>query len=79
MLPNALRIGPDEIRQRHGMIPRDRDVVLYCTCPNEETSAKVALDLRKLGVRRVRPLRGGLQAWKDAGYALEAVEVGTAA
>lgn len=70
-LPHALRIGPDELKQRHAMIPRDRDVVLYCTCPSEETSAKVALELRRLGVRRVRPLLGGLQGWRDAGYALE--------
>lgn len=71
MLPYALRIGPDELKQRQAMLPRDRDVVLYCTCPSEETSAKVALELRRLGVRRVRPLRGGLQGWRDAGYALE--------
>lgn len=74
-LPNALQIGPDELKQRQAMIPRDRDVVLYCTCPSEETSAKVALELRRLGVRRVRPLRGGLQGWKDAGYALEPIAV----
>ena len=74
-LPNALRIGPDELKQRHGIIPRDRDIVLYCTCPSEETSAKVALELRRLGVRRVRPLRGGLQGWRDAGYAVESVQV----
>ncbi len=72
-LPHALRIGPDDLKERHAMIPRDRDVVLYCTCPSEETSAKVALELRRLGVRRVRPLRGGLQGWRDAGYALEPV------
>ncbi len=79
VLPHALRIGPDELRARRAMIPRDRDVVLYCTCPSEETSAKVALDLRRLGVRRVRPLRGGLQGWRDAGYALEPVESVSAA
>ena len=78
-LPNALRIGPDELKQRHELIPRDRDVVLYCTCPSEETSAKVALELRRLGVKRVRPLRGGLQGWKDAGYVVDAVEMGVAA
>jgi membrane protein DedA with SNARE-associated domain/rhodanese-related sulfurtransferase len=69
-LPNALRIGSDELKERHELIPRDRDIVLYCTCPSEETSAKVALELRRLGVRRVRPLKGGLQGWKDAGYAV---------
>jgi membrane protein DedA with SNARE-associated domain/rhodanese-related sulfurtransferase len=72
VLPGALRLGPDELKQRKEMIPRDRDIVLYCTCPSEETSAKVALELRRMGVKRVRPLRGGLQGWKDAGYPLDA-------
>ncbi|HEX4156162.1 MAG TPA: VTT domain-containing protein [Acidobacteriaceae bacterium] len=71
VLPGALRIGPDELKQRRELIPHDRDIVLYCTCPSEETSAKVALELRRMGIRRVRPLRGGLQGWKDAGYPLE--------
>jgi rhodanese-related sulfurtransferase len=71
VLPGALRLGPDELKQRKEMIPHDRDVVLYCTCPSEETSAKVALELRRMGVKRVRPLRGGLQGWKDAGYPLD--------
>lgn len=73
VLPGALRIGPDELKKRRDIIPHDRDVVLYCTCPSEETSAKVAMELRRMGVQRVRPLRGGLQGWKDAGYPLEAV------
>jgi membrane protein DedA with SNARE-associated domain/rhodanese-related sulfurtransferase len=72
VLPGALRVGPDELKQRKEIIPRDRDIVLYCTCPSEETSAKVALELRRMGVKRVRPLRGGLQGWKDAGYPLDA-------
>jgi membrane protein DedA with SNARE-associated domain/rhodanese-related sulfurtransferase len=75
ILPGALRIGPDDLKQRRAMIPTDRDIVLYCTCPSEETSAKIALELRRMGIRRVRPLRGGLQGWKDAGYPVETVEV----
>ena len=74
VLHGALRIGPEELRLRRELIPHDRDVVLYCTCPSEETSAKVAMDLRRMGVQRVRPLRGGLQGWKDAGYPLDGVE-----
>jgi membrane protein DedA with SNARE-associated domain/rhodanese-related sulfurtransferase len=73
VLPGAVRIGPDDLKSRSESIPRDRDVVLYCTCPSEETSAKVALELRRLGVLRVRPLRGGLKGWKDAGYPLDEV------
>ena len=70
VLPGAIRIGPKELKARRDIIPLNRDVVLYCTCPSEETSAKLAMELRRMGVRRVRPLRGGLQGWKDAGYPL---------
>jgi membrane protein DedA with SNARE-associated domain/rhodanese-related sulfurtransferase len=70
VLPGALRIGPNELRQHSEIIPRDRDVILYCTCPSEETSAKLALQLHKIGVYRVRPLRGGFDGWKEAGYPL---------
>jgi rhodanese-related sulfurtransferase len=74
VLQGALRIGPNDLKQRKEMIPLDRDIVLYCTCPSEETSAKVALELRRMGIRRVRPLRGGLQGWREAGYPLDVVE-----
>ena len=70
VLPGAVRIGPDEVARHAERIPRDRDVVLYCTCPSEEASAKVALQLRRLGITRVRPLRGGFDGWKLAGYPL---------
>jgi membrane protein DedA with SNARE-associated domain/rhodanese-related sulfurtransferase len=71
VLPGAVRIQPAELEKQHDQIPRDRDVVLYCTCPSEETSAKVALRLHKLGIYRVRPLKGGFDGWKQAGYPLE--------
>ncbi|GGA62544.1 membrane protein [Edaphobacter acidisoli] len=70
VLPGALRIGPNEVREHNEIIPRDRDVILYCTCPSEETSAKLAMQLHKLGIYRVRPLRGGFDGWKKAGYPL---------
>jgi membrane protein DedA with SNARE-associated domain/rhodanese-related sulfurtransferase len=79
VIPGSLRIGPNEIRQHSEIIPRDRDVVLYCTCPSEETSARLALQLHKLGVYRVRPLRGGFEGWKNAGYPLVDYEVDTPA
>jgi len=70
VLPGAIRIGPNEIARCVYAFPRDRDVILYCTCPSEETSAKVAMQLHKLGITRVRPLRGGFDGWKKAGYPL---------
>jgi membrane protein DedA with SNARE-associated domain/rhodanese-related sulfurtransferase len=70
VLPGAVRVGPAELALHSERIPRDRDVILYCTCPSEETSAKVALQLHRMGVNRVRPLRGGFDGWKLAGYPL---------
>jgi len=70
VLPGAVRIGPDEVARHAERIPRDRDVILYCSCPSEESSAKVALQLHRLGITRVRPLRGGFDGWKAAGYPL---------
>jgi rhodanese-related sulfurtransferase len=65
-----VRIGPTELAQHADRIPRDRDIILYCTCPSEETSARVALQLHRLGITRVRPLRGGFDGWKKAGFPL---------
>lgn len=30
VLPGALQLSPEELETRHGEIPRDRDVILYC-------------------------------------------------
>jgi membrane protein DedA with SNARE-associated domain len=30
-LPGALRFPPEELQERHQEVPRDRDIVLYCT------------------------------------------------
>jgi membrane protein DedA with SNARE-associated domain/rhodanese-related sulfurtransferase len=72
-LPGALHLSPDALAARVHEIPRDRDVVLYCTCPSEATAAKTALTLHKLGIERVRPLRGGYDEWKRLGYPLDAI------
>ncbi|MGO8933807.1 MAG: rhodanese-like domain-containing protein [Beijerinckiaceae bacterium] len=72
-LPGAVHFSPDAIAARHLEIPRDRDVVLYCTCPSEATAAKTAMQLHKLGIERVRPLRGGFDEWKRLGYPMDAI------
>ena len=71
ILPGAIRLDPEELEARHADIPRDCDVVLYCTCPNESTSARVALALKKWGIERVFPLEGGIEAWVSCGFPTE--------
>ena len=47
-------------------IPRDREVVTYCACPNDEASIKAANILRESGFKRVHVLKGGWLVWKKA-------------
>lgn len=51
-------------------IPFDRELVTYCNCPNEASSARAAKSLKERGYQHVRPLKGGLEAWVAAGYAM---------
>ena len=74
-LPGAHHVSPDALAQRSKEIPLDRDIVLYCTCPSEATAAKTAMTLHKLGIDRVRPLRGGFDEWKRLGFPLVAIEM----
>ena len=70
-IPGAMRMAVEELEQRRHEIPRDRDVVLFCACPNEVTSAKMALLLKRNGITRVRPLVGGVEAWRTRNYPVE--------
>ena len=78
-LPGAVLFKPDTLVAEGDRIPRDRDIVLYCTCPSDATSARTALRLRSLGIYRVRPLHGGYDGWKKLGYPLEPMEQRTVA
>jgi rhodanese-related sulfurtransferase len=76
IVPGAIRMDPEDLDARHNEIPRDCDVVLYCTCPNEATSARVALALKRRGIERVFPLEGGLEAWLSCGYPVDVLPGG---
>ena len=45
-------------------IPRDREVVTYCACPNDEASIRAAQILMDAGFKNVRVLDGGWQMWQ---------------
>ena len=73
-IPGAIHLDGRRLGQyRDTPIPDDwrgRDVVLYCSCPSEITSARVARLLMQKGIKHVRPLAGGLQGWRARGYPL---------
>lgn len=56
-------------------IELSHEVVVYCSCPNDASAARVVQRLKLLGYTHVRPLHGGIDAWVAAGHPLELVEV----
>ncbi|HEY0745476.1 MAG TPA: DedA family protein/thiosulfate sulfurtransferase GlpE [Steroidobacteraceae bacterium] len=67
-IPGALHISLSDVDMHLKDLPRDRDIILYCTCPSEASAARVAKILMKRGFKQVRPLHGGLEAWVAAGH-----------
>jgi membrane protein DedA with SNARE-associated domain/rhodanese-related sulfurtransferase len=74
-IPGAVRVPLNEVKGRLLGLPREREIIAYCTCPNEVSAAEVAKILMDSGFRRVRPLRGGLDAWIAAGYAVDPIQI----
>jgi membrane protein DedA with SNARE-associated domain/rhodanese-related sulfurtransferase len=73
-IPGAVVITLSEIGTRVRDLPREGEIVLYCTCPSEASAARVARLLQRAGFPRVRPLLGGLEAWIEAGYSVTTLD-----
>jgi rhodanese-related sulfurtransferase len=71
IIPRAQRIPPDEVLENPALIPREKDAVVYCTCPSDKTSRLVLRRALSLHFNRVTLLKGGLAAWKAKGYPVE--------
>ncbi len=69
----SVRVAPENLAASMAGLDLDlsRPVVAYCSCPDEETSARVARELRKMGFKDVKILKGGLGAWTNAGLPIE--------
>ena len=71
LIPGAQRIPPEEVLKTPSLLPREEDIVVYCTCPGDKTSRSVLNRALALGFERIKFLTGGLAAWKGKGYPVE--------
>ena len=71
IIPGALLADLESVGRALHDIPSDRELVIYCSCPNEVSAARAAKLLMAIGYRNVRPLLGGLDAWDAAGYLVD--------
>src|SRR6202453_5188107 len=72
IIEGAQRISPEDAIANPGLIPANKDLIVYCTCPSDKTSRAIAMKAQTLApnidVSRVKFLKGGLSAWKAKGY-----------
>ena len=68
-IKGAIYVKMRKLKSRLGLpplrdVPRNREVVTYCACPNDEASISAAQMLRESGFKRVRVLKGGWLTWQ---------------
>ena len=66
----AIRLRLDDPDSQIATLPRDRPLVVYCTCRGEAHSARVASILARQGFTAAY-LQGGFAAWLGADLPLE--------
>jgi rhodanese-related sulfurtransferase len=73
-LPGAIRWVPAEhAGEQRPLLPRDREIVVYDSDPNELASSHVAAELIRQGYRAVA-LKGGIADWLAANLPTETKE-----
>jgi membrane protein DedA with SNARE-associated domain/rhodanese-related sulfurtransferase len=71
IIRGAVHIELEKLGSHTDRMPKDQDIIVYCSCPNEVSSARFALLLHKKGFMRARPLLGGIEAWRKLDYPTE--------
>jgi membrane protein DedA with SNARE-associated domain/rhodanese-related sulfurtransferase len=64
-VPGAIAATLAQLPVTAADLPRDREVVLYCNCPNEVSALRGVRILADQGHHRARALHGGLDAWLE--------------
>jgi len=71
IIPGARRIPPSQVLATPDLIPKDKEAIVYCTCPGDKTSRAILRRALDLQFSKIKFLKGGLEAWKAKGYPVE--------
>jgi membrane protein DedA with SNARE-associated domain/rhodanese-related sulfurtransferase len=66
-IPGSIPISDLNLSEIANLYASYDEIIVYCSCPNELTAAKYAEKLRKTGLKRIRPLLGGVDEWTKSG------------
>ena len=71
IIPGAKWLAPEEVRTNPALLPKEQDLVVYCTCPSDKTSRMILHRALAMGFLRVKFLKGGLDGWRLKGFPVE--------
>jgi rhodanese-related sulfurtransferase len=71
IIPGAQWLAPEELQANPSLLPKERDLIIYCTCPSDKTSRSILHRALALGFLRIRFLKGGLDGWRTSGFPVE--------
>jgi rhodanese-related sulfurtransferase len=71
IIPGAQWFAPDEVRANPSLLPKERDLIAYCTCPSDKTSRIILHRALAAGFFRIKFLKGGLDGWRSKGFPVE--------
>jgi rhodanese-related sulfurtransferase len=74
-IPGAVHIELEKLDSLLASLPREGALIVYCACPNDVSAVRATLKLHAAGLRHARPLRGGIDGWRAAGYQVESFTV----
>lgn len=75
-IKGAIYVKMRKLKSRLGLpplkdVPRNREVITYCACPNDEASINAAQMLMESGFKHVRVLKGGWLTWRKVNGQIE--------
>jgi rhodanese-related sulfurtransferase len=71
IIPGAQWLSPDQVCANPALLPKERDLIVYCTCPSDKTSRTILRRALASGFLRIKFLKGGLDGWRTNGFPVE--------
>lgn len=74
IIPGARWVAPEVVRANPSLLPKESDLVVYCTCPSDKTSHIILRRALSMGFSRIKFLQGGIDGWRAKGFPVEPYE-----
>lgn len=70
-IKGAVRVPVEDVDRKKTEWNKATEIITYCSCTDEATSASVVRALKRDGFKNMKALTGGWKAWEKAGFSVE--------